>query len=235
MDSIPSLQAGSNGQTSVPVGERGVKRPRQIHAVSESRSFHHDPSLSSASLPHPVHPGENRVTISSLVTLHPLPSEPVVTRPVKLPKMHEILRQSLPIPASSTSQEVVFPPKPSNGDRLALHYNSGTAASTLRTRDHLQGTSISELHYNNNPQYTLPSINRYSRIGKSVPHTKQKMIPCPYDFCDKTFSRNSNLKGKYFASITVPTKKSWNDDMLTYLTMDTNQPEFLNTHHVYVL
>lgn len=70
-----------------------------------------------------------------------------------------------------------------NGSKLSEHLLGGNSkiSTSPSRRAHLLSNDM-ELKRRHTPQ---PVVN-----------SKQKLIPCPYELCQKTFSRNSNLKGK---------------------------------------
>lgn len=189
------------------VCDRPTKRPRKL--ANDGALAHLQTSNTSAGLPRnsplpseplPISPPgtyfTSKVPISSLISSRPSPSPSPVRS--ELPRMDELLlgsqvhgesgqfshtapfRPAQPTPTLNTHRMHSEGPSANIDSANARAFN----ARAFNTRE--ESTSV---------QGKWPKIHHQadSNSGGSL---KQKVIPCPYEFCQKTFSRNSNLKGK---------------------------------------
>lgn len=132
-----------------------------------------NPSSSSSPIDNVV---GSRVAISSLLSLRPTNEQPYIGS--VLPGVRDLIKNNIPGQESSdVSTSAIL----STSALTSLPFPTGT--TTIPQVAHID---------KRRDMYT----QRQTQQGTTT--TKQKVIPCPYEFCQKTFSRNSNLKGKWF-------------------------------------
>lgn len=192
----------------LPTFERPSKRPRQ-NSIVHSRGPHASPPselpskyrklADSRSLPLPPRATivQNRVPISALLSLRP-PGSPVGGEKPQLPKLSDVLLGSSHIPGGMRSETLSPLSLVSN---QAMTSNSQSQTGTPLPK--VMSTSPISTHLgtaNDAPPPPPQMVPRLPAPVVNVPSgAKRKVIPCPYQFCQKKFSRNSNLKGVFLA------------------------------------
>lgn len=187
------------------VCDRLTKRPRKPSTLGSLRHLHASSDFGQmiGQLPQTMSgmestPAEtycpSKVPISSLISAKPTPLSPAAVQG-ELPRMSDFLLGSKLITDSSHQRNDIT-------NRFGIHPQTvPNASSNMATEPKVDFVDRINMSSSLGAQRARKSVlgrsGRESRLenSSSTAPLKQKVIPCPYEFCEKTFSRNSNLKG----------------------------------------